>query len=331
MKNLSAGVFLLIVVLMLVAGTAAGADVVMGDYEGSWKGNGTEGKLVAQVLALGDGQYQAHLLEEFDKRIKPIVVLKGSLKASRTLLSGNAEGGNFAKTEWYGVIADEKFNGSFAGARKGTFQLKRVVRKSPTMGAKPPAGAIVIFDGSSTDQWCRRNGQPCRWKLVDGTMQIFKGGIVSKRKFKDIKLHLEFRTPYMPKARGQGRGNSGIYVQQRYEVQVLASYALEGRDNECGGIYRVARPRVNMCYPPTQWQTYDITFKAPRFDKDGKKVKNAIITVIHNGVTIHENVEVPNPTGGNWGGDIKEPAGIHIQDHGSPVQYRNIWVVELKE
>ena len=156
------------------------------------------------------------------------------------------------------------------------------------------------------------------------------GGIISKRTFTDHKLHVEFRTPFEPKKRGQGRGNSGVYLQGRYEVQVLDSYGLEGRSNECGGVYGVGAPRVNMCAPPLQWQTYDITFTAPRFDQGGKLLKHARMTVVHNGVLIHDNVEVPRPTTACWDRNITEPGGLHLQDHGNRVRYRNIWAVEVR-
>ena len=169
----------------------------------------------------------------------------------------------------------------------------------------------------------------CQWKLLDnGVMEVRDGGIVSKHAFKDHTLHVEFRTPFMPEAEGQGRGNSGVYLQGRYEVQILDSYGLKGETNECGGIYQVAVPRVNMAAPPLQWQTYDITFKAPRFDENGVKTKDAQITVLHNGVMIHKNQSIPFPTAANIGGDIREAQGLHLQDHGNPVQFRNIWAIE---
>jgi hypothetical protein len=193
----------------------------------------------------------------------------------------------------------------------------------------------VLFDGKDFKQWKhakKKKGEDAvKWELVDGAMRVKPGtdSIITRKQFTDVKLHVEFRTPFMPKARGQGRGNSGVYLQGRYEVQVLDSYGLEGKDDECGGIYKVAPPLVNMCAPPMQWQTYDITFRAPRFDGAGNKVSDPILTVIHNGVKIHDKTEARGPTTASLGGKATEPGGIYLQDHGNRVEYRNIWLVEL--
>ncbi|MFZ0035290.1 MAG: DUF1080 domain-containing protein [Sedimentisphaerales bacterium] len=199
----------------------------------------------------------------------------------------------------------------------------------------------VVFDPEKSDaknvQWKRvdlNNAKPenVRWKLVDGAMEVTpgSGSIVTKRKFKDYKLHLEFRLSFMPEARGQARANSGVYMQGRYEVQVLDSFGiLKSRNDECGGIYGVGAPRVIMCAPPLQWQTYDITFQAPRFDAAGNKVESALLSVVHNGITIHENLKVPGPTTLALDNNVKDPGGICLQDHGNLVQFRNIWLVEL--
>jgi hypothetical protein len=171
---------------------------------------------------------------------------------------------------------------------------------------------------------------PIAWKLVDGAMEVAggAGSLVTKKKFTDCDLHVEFRSPFMPGSHGQARGNSGVYLQGRYEIQVLDSYGLTGADNECGGIYQVAPPRVNMCAPPGQWQTYDITYRAPRFDANGNKTASAVATVRHNGVIIHENLPIPGPTGGAIDNRPQDPGPLLLQDHGNPVQYRNIWLVE---
>jgi hypothetical protein len=203
------------------------------------------------------------------------------------------------------------------GDRVGT--LKKIERKSPTLGAKPPEGAIVLFDGTSVDNW--ENGELVEEKYLGAT------GCSTKETFGDHTLHIEFRTPFMPQAREQGRGNSGVYVQSRYELQVLDSFGLTGENNECGGIYQIAGPKVNMCYPPLAWQTYDIEFTAAQYDADGKKTKNARATIKHNGVVIHDDLELDHGTPGRFE-EGPEPKPLFLQDHGNPVVFRNIWAVK---
>ena len=202
----------------------------------------------------------------------------------------------------------------------GTAQgaLKKTVRKSPTLGAKPPEGAVVLFDGSSAEHF--KGGELTEDKHL-------LAGCESLRKFGDHTFHVEFRTPFKPAARGQARGNSGVYLQSRYEVQVLDSFGLDGKNNECGGIYSISEPAVNMCYPPLTWQTYDVTFTAARYDENGKKTRNARATVRHNGVVIHDDLELPKGTAGKLP-EGPEPQGLYLQGHGNPVVFRNVWVVE---
>lgn len=195
-------------------------------------------------------------------------------------------------------------------------RLPKVNRQSPTLGKQPPEGAVVVFDGESLD------GVEGGRMTDDG---LLMQGVKSKATYGDATLHIEFRLPYQPQDRGQARGNSGAYIQGSYEVQMLDSFGLEGLDNECGGIYKAARPAVNMCLPPLSWQTYDIDFTAPRF-ADGKKVAKARITVRHNGVVIHDDLEIPEGTPGGTNGE-GEAGPLYLQDHGNPVRYRNIWIV----
>jgi Domain of Unknown Function (DUF1080) len=204
-----------------------------------------------------------------------------------------------------------------------------------------PRDAIVLFDGKSLDGWTKRDGKsPAHWKLLEsGIVQVQGGGdIITKEKFSGtFKLHVEFRVPYMPKASGQSRGNSGVYLQGRYEVQVLDSYGLKSQNNDCGGIYTVAVPLVNACKAPTVWQSYDILFQSPR-GENGKITEPGVITVHHNGVLIHDKVRlarkkgdteefVTNTTSG-LGGDPTMPGPILLQEHGNPVQFRNIWLLK---
>jgi hypothetical protein len=201
--------------------------------------------------------------------------------------------------------------------------------------AKPPKDAIVLFDGKNFSKWVKVNGKDeVKWTLRDdGIMEGVKGhgDIITREKFDGkFRLHVEFRVPYEPALAGRARGNSGVYVQGRYEVQVLDSYGMKSGKTDCGAIYEVAAPKSNECKAPTVWQTYDIEFTAPRFE-NGKKTEPARMTVHHNGIKIHDDVPIPvDNTRAGLGGDPATPGPILLQDHGHPVQYRNIWLLPLK-
>ena len=195
-----------------------------------------------------------------------------------------------------------------------------------------PADAIVLFDGKDLAGWQKRGSdEPAAWKVENGYMEVVPGtgDIVSRERFQDFQLHVEFWLPLMADCKGQARANSGVYCQGRYEVQVLDSYGLDSLDDDCGGIYKLAKPMVNACRPPENWQTYDIFFKAPRFNEHGTKTANARISVLHNGVWIHHDLEVPGPTGGEIDHNFAEPGPVLLQDHGDFIRYRNIWIRPL--
>lgn len=202
-------------------------------------------------------------------------------------------------------------------------QLVRIERESPTLGAPPPTGAVVLFDGTSAEAF--EGGRTERQKSNGDT--VLQVGCDSKRRFGDHRIHLEFRTPFQPSASGQGRGNSGVYVQGRYECQVLDSFGLDGLQNECGGIYSIAEPIVNACLPPGRWQTYDIDFTAARW-RGLEKVRDARMTVHLNGVLVHDGVALPHVTTAAKRKESDSPGGLYLQDHGNRVAFRNIWVVE---
>jgi hypothetical protein len=200
--------------------------------------------------------------------------------------------------------------------------------------ATPPSEKIVLFDGKDCSHWTHVDGKPVQWRLVDGTMEVVPGtgSIITKQVFQDFKLHVEFNVPQSPpEAKGQGRGNSGVYLQRRYEVQILDSYGLDAKSNDCGALYGLKAPDKNVSRPPGEWQTYDMTFRAARFEGEGrraKKVQNARITVWHNGVLIHDDVELENKTGAGQP-EGPQPGPILLQDHGNKVRFRDIRI-ELK-
>ena len=224
-----------------------------------------------------------------------------------------------------------------APAQYGDISDLKVAKPEDKVDVKvvpPPPGAVVLFDGKNLDSWVQRNKpqEAAAWKLVSGsTMEARGGDIITRDKFDGhFKLHVEFRVPYMPKATGQGRGNSGVYVQGRYEVQILDSYGLKSKNNDCGAIYEVAAPLVNACKAPTVWQSYDIEFHAPKC-ANGKKVEPARMTVFQNGVKVQDDVKIPvNVTRAGMEGDPCTPGPILLQYHGNPVQFRNVWLLSMK-
>jgi len=312
---------------------------IQGEYVGATK----SGKVGVQIIALGKGQFQA-------------VVFAGGLPGdgwngvARSLMQGSLEGDKalFAPAEGkrkYIAQKPEEFSATAAFPPKGhaphsgvvsdgKLTLKtpsgpaepaKVQRKSPTLGKQAPDGAIVLFDGKDTAEWNRG-----RLDKENGILNTDGGDVVSKRKFNNYTMHIEFMLPYRPDARGQGRGNSGFYQVDHYEAQILDSFGLEGKNNETGGIYTKSNPKVNMCLPPLQWQTYDVDFTNAIADEKGKKVKNARVTLRLNGVVVQDDLEITGPTGGGRSEPEATPGPIKLQGHGNPLQFRNIWIVERK-
>lgn len=287
---------------------------LQGEYAGSLSSAGASPIATGlQVIALGEGAFAA-------------VEYGGGLPGNgwdgqtRTEYTGQKSAPEIAELAGAGrrltvrhgwvVVQDE------AGQESG--RLKRVLRRSQTFGAPPPAGAQVLF--------CGRDAREFKSGVVTAD-HLLVAGADTRQSVGDFSMHLEFRTPYMPAARGQARGNSGVYIQKRYEVQILDSFGLRGAENECGGLYKQRAPLLNMSFPPLTWQTYDIDFTAAKFDADRHKTANARITVKHNGVVIHDDVEITGKTGG---GDAEgpNPAPIRLQDHGNLVHFRNIWITK---
>jgi hypothetical protein len=311
----------------------AAPDPLRGDWQG-------EGGYVAQVIRVEDktlstanlipqaedvGKYQANLFRKFDvANDKPVAVLQGAVSGSTVEFTGDG---------WSGTIANGHFKAS-----KGSesFDLEHVTRTPRTLGAKPPAGAVVLFDGSNMDMWARMKEKewltedgPSRWNLLSiGAMEAVPraGSLISRKSFGDCKIHVEFRTL-------GGPTNSGVYIQDRYEANINEMYGrVDG--NPCSGFDNCtpadAKPGIRCSRPPLEWQTMDIDFRAPRFDASGTRTASARVTLLFNGTTLYNDREL-GPVTLNAARLGEAPTGpIQLQEHGMPVQFRNIWVVETK-
>ncbi len=321
MRSIFAGMFLLAAGAGLAAAADGGATspadadadfALQGEFVGTVKNDEGDVIVGVQVIALGDGLFRG---------IGHIGGLPGDGWDGTARITAEArrdgDSVRFASDNGsVGLLTADRLTVQVDGNQVG--RLERVVRKSPTLGAAPPEGAVVLFDGKSTDQF------PGAKMTEDG---LLIAGATSGPKFGSCRVHLEFLLPYMPAARGQGRANSGSYLQGRYEVQILDSFAEEPTFNGAGSLYRTRAPDVNMCLPPLQWQTYDVEFTAPRWAADGSKVRSARVTAWLNGVKVQNNFELPNKTGA---GQEEAPTllPIRFQNHKDPVRFRNIWLID---
>ena len=321
--------------------------VLMGDYVGEWI-DGPEKSyqeinpsLCAQVINIEKGLYRVKFAQNHNLRADVYYSGEARLKGDEIV----AEDG-----KWDFRVTESGLVGKGAiGSHVAEFSLKRVKLGSPTLGAKPPKGAIKLFDGSDFDEWQHPDGRAVTWTLLDnGVMEInptkenpgaepaIGGTIMTKRKFKDVRFHMEFRYPVEPGKSGQGRGNSGLFFQgtapDGYEAQILNSYGLDGLWNELGALYKLSPPKVNAARPPMEWQTYDVTYRAPRYE-NGKLKENARITLRLNGIVVQKNEELRHQTAHRQADRAKpapsEAGPISIQDHSNRIQFRNIWVKEL--
>jgi hypothetical protein len=298
---------------------------VQGLYEGSCKDAKGETKLEARVVAQGKGVYKVFVREVVGEKTTAKAELDGKTEGDAVSFAGKV--GN---VEWSCTYADGTLKGTCG--QGCTLELKRAERQSPTLGAKPPEGAIVLLppDPKSSDEMVRRKGKDGtepEWKVLeDGGVPIPKGGMNSKRAFDgSFKLHVEFKIPFLPDKHGQGRGNSGVYLPNGDEIQVLDSFGdTTYLGGGCGGLYKYKDPDAFDKFslaslPPLAWQTYDVEYRVEK--KDGKLVGKPKVTVLHNGIKIHDKFQVQMNA---------KKGGFHFQDHGNPVQYRNIWVLPLE-
>jgi hypothetical protein len=331
----------LVVALFVLAAAAIAAAPAVQDVQGLYEGTRTDSsgshKFEARVVALGKGAYKVfirEIRETRETRVTRISREVDSAAVAKSELVGKTDGEavTFTGKSNAGDWAASYANGAITGTcgKDGKIKMKRVVRVSATMGAKPPAGAVVLIDGKNFSEVVAKpgkDGKAPEWKVAaDGGVMVAKGGINSKRSFDgSFKMHVEFKNPLMPEAQGQGRANSGCFMPNGDEVQVLDSFGMTTyKGGGCGGIYKYKDPDAFDEFslastPPGQWQTYDIEYIVET--KDGKPTGKPVITVLHNGIKIHDKFQLQKAAKG-------EP--FQFQDHGNPVQYRNIWVLPIK-
>lgn len=300
---------------------------------GDWQGDGYVAQVVRaddRLLSVNDqlpdpanSGYEAHIFRKFDQpNDKPLAILKGEASDGSVTFSGDG---------WAGTIEGGHFK---AKKDNETFDLQHITRTPPSLGAKP-AGAVVLFDGSNLNSWAKMKEKdwltedgPAQWSLLPHLkameVEARAGSLISHQQFGDAKIHVEFRTL-------GGPTNSGVYVQDRYEANINEMYGrLDG--NPCAGFDNStppeARPTIRASRPPLEWQTMDIDFHAPRFDAAGKRTAAARVTLLFNGATLYDDREL-GPVTLNAARLGEAPLGpIQLQEHGMPVQFRNIWVVE---
>ena len=318
----------LLIICLTIVGLAAVAEAhpFMGEYSGVfYPDRVTEMKAKAYVMGEGDSVYRL-IIEAIPSGNLPgkTIEIYGVEEGPSVLLFGRSDG-----YHWAGQIK----NGHLSASSKyhQHFELDKANRRSPNAGAEPPENAIVLLpfeEGQAPDLSAWTNQE---WEVLeDGSMRVVPGKGSSKtvRKFSDIKhFHMEFKLPYEPTNLLQHRANSGVFFNENYEVQILDSFGLGLTSGDCGAIYNLVRARINASLPPETWQTYDITFKAPRMDDSGKVIELPRISVIFNGVKVHDNREIPFSTY-NDEKPHKASGSIELQDHGHRIQFRNIWLVE---
>jgi hypothetical protein len=328
MKALRHTGFCIALATFVISTSTVWADSYMGEYKGKYYPDGkTTMQATAQVIAEGDDVYYRIVIKASpneENQDGANIEIHGNRHGS-TVHIGDRAGGY----QWAGQIQNEHL--SVRSSYGQHFELDKFKRKSPKEGLKPPQNAVVLLpfkagEKPDTSAWTNSN-----WKVLDnGSMQVNKGDNDSKEQFGDIEhFHLEFKLPLEPNNRGQGRANSGVYFAGQFEVQVLDSFGLVHTSGDCAGLYNLARARVNACLPPETWQTYDVKFRAPRLNADGSIKENPRITVYQNGILVQDNVEIPY-SGNRWRGKKEATGPIHLQDHGHPIQYRNIWLVKGK-
>lgn len=312
--------------------------VLFGDYlgvftdQGKYPLNKKDAKCAAQVIDAGNSKYIIHLSEALYTGAGNLASAEGVKQDNSITIRGD---NLICEISQEGISGKLLFRNDWLG-----FKLNKAEVASPTLGAVPTPDALVLFDGSGFDNWIGDGNKKVNWKIINNNeaevVPVTPGSrpkhdIITREKFTDLYLHIEFKLPLMAESEGQQRANSGVIFEGIGEIQILDSYGLEGNYNECGAIYRTAPPKVNMCSPPLSWQTYDIIYHGPRYNTRGIKTEDGNITVYHNGKRIHYHLPLKKGPEQLDPGQTDFPVGIRLQDHQNTLWYRNIWAIDLQK
>ncbi len=335
----------------MIASAAEPVDHIQGNWLGTWSGkDGMEGKNVAEICGLGNGEYQATFTaydgSELEKGVFTFAIRGSTVSEGKVAFTQRIDLGLLGMFSFDAEVENGKLIGKYTNGKdyEGTLDLKRIVKQVDAVGTKPLPGAVTLLAGNSLDQWLPLGGRPAEWKLTDGVLiaptdDRPKGGhLATKATFGDAQIHVEFRIPYLPEQRDAERGRSGVFLWGIYEVQILDSFgfprptdgASEYADVEAlGAIYGQRAPQDTAALPPGEWQAFDITAMAAKVDGDGQVTKAAEVTVFLNGTLIHERVPLKLPTEEAPLKGSGTKAGLVLQNAGQPMEFRNIWYVPL--
>jgi len=311
------------------------SNLFLGDYEGVFIDRPgylkSHPECVAQVYPEMN-KYMIQFLPQLYVRAEHYANTTGFLSGQKVIISDSLVQAEISDNNLKGKLL---YKGNWV-----QFELKKVEKLSPTLGEKPTREAIVLFNGANFDKWIGDADLPVKWKIVnEDEMEVVptlphtvpKTSLFTRQEFTDVFLHLEFKLPLMPDRKGQDRVNSGIDFDNMFEIQVLDSYGLQGNWNECGALYGISPPKVNMSLAPYLWQTYDIIYHSPKYNAEGKRTKNGEVTVYHNGKCIHYQFPLKRGPENLEKGRSSFPIRISLQDHWSVLWYRNIWAIDLSK